>query len=440
MKLFLLLLCTATFAFATPNVPPPAQRQAILVTGATIHTVSGAVIPNGRMLIDKGRIVAIGDAQSVPDRAGAQVVAMNGKHIYPGFVAANTTLGLVEVSSVRATVDTSEAGAINPNSRALIAVNADSDLIPVARANGILAAHTMPRANAGGLIAGTSALIQLDGWTWEEMGLIPETGLNVVLPGMRFNAALYPNLPPQRLEEMQRLTSQRLKVLEDALESASAYARARAADASLPVDTRWEAMTAVVSGKRPVYIGAQELPQIRYALGLAERFKLNIVIVGGMDAWRIADLLRERKVPVIISGTHRVPLRRGDDIDGPFKLAAQLHQAGVKFCIARGGSTFDAAMERSLPYEAATAVAYGLPHDEALKAITLYAAEIMGAADKLGSLDVGKLASFIVTDGDPLDIRTRVERVFIQGREIPLLDRQTGLRDKYQQKYIQLSK
>lgn len=442
MKRFSLIIATAcsTCALATPNVPPPAQRQALILSGATLHTVSGAVIPNGRMLIDKGRIVAIGDQGAVPDQAGVTVVNLIGKHVYPGFIAANTTLGLVEVSAVRATIDTNEVGAVNPNSRALIAVNADSDLIPVARANGVLAAHTMPRANAAGLIAGTSALIQLDGWTWEDMGIVPEVGLNVVLPGMRFNPALYPNLPPQRLEEMQRLSSQRLKVLEDALESASAYAKARAADASLPVDSRWEAMTAVVMGKRPVFISAQELPQIRYALGLAERFKLKIIIVGGMDAWRIADLLRERDVPVIISGMHRVPMRRGDDVDGPFKLAAQLFQAGVKFCIARGGSNFDAAMERSLPYEAATAVAHGLPRDQALKAITLYPAEILGAADRLGSLAVGKLASFSVTDGDPLDIRTRVERVFIQGRELPLVDRQTGLRDKYQQKYIQLTK
>ena len=440
MKALLGLLLIAANVAAAPNVPPPAQRGAIMLTGATIHTVSGEVLVNGRMLIENGKIAAVGRADAVPDRAGATVIALNGKRIYPGLIAANTAMGLVEIQSVRATVDTAEVGALNPNSRALIGVNADSELIPVARANGVLAAHTLPRANAGGLIAGTSALIQLDGWTWDDMGLLPEVGLVVSLPSMRFNAALYPTMPQARIDEMQRLTMQRLKSLEEAFESANAYAKARAADASLPLDSRWEAMVNVVNGKRPVFINAEELPQIRYALNFAERFKLKIVIVGGQDAWRIAALLRERDVPVVIAGTHRVPLRRGDDIDGPFTLAAKLHKAGVRFCIARNGSEFNAAMERSLPYEAATAAAHGLPRDEALKAVTLYPAQILGAADRVGSLEVGKLASFIVTDGDPLEIRTNVERIFIQGREIALTDRQTQLRDKYQQKYIQLQK
>ena len=425
-------------AVATPNIPPPPQRQAIVITDATLHTVSGPVIANGRMLIDQGRIVAIGSASEVATPSGAQVVSMSGKHVYPGLIGANTTLGLVEVESVRGTIDSTETGALNPNSRALVAVNPDSELIPVARANGILAALSVPRGSATGLIAGTSALLQLDGWTWEEMGLIPEVGLHVALPTMRLNAALFPNLPQARLDDMQRMTSQRLKVLEDGFETANAYAKARANDANTPLDSRWEAMLPVVAGKRPVFIQANELPQIRYALGLADRFGFKLIIVGGMDAWRIAALLKERQVPVIIGGVYRLPMRRGDDTDAPFRLAAQLYEAGVRFCIARSGSEFDAATERNLPFEAATAAAHGLPRDEALKAITLYPAQILGAADRLGSLEPGKLASFFVTNGDPLDIRTKVERIFIQGREIELSDRQTKLNDKYEQKYKQL--
>ncbi len=428
---------------ANPNIPPSAQTQPLLITGATLHPVSGAVINNGRMLIERGRIVAIGDAATVPDRTGTTVVNLEGKHIYPGLIAANTSLGLVEVQAVRATVDTTEAGALNPNSRALVAINADSELLPVTRANGVLTALSVPQTNVSGLIAGTSALIQLDGWTWEEMGLVPEVGLHVTLPSLRFNAALYPNLPPQRIEDMQRITQQRLRNLEEAFASAAAYAKARAADSSIALDTRWEAMRDVVSpaagkAQRAVFINAEELPQIRYALNFGERFGLKIVIVGGMDAWRIADTLRERNVAVIIGGVHRLPMRREDDADTPFRLAARLAQAGVKFAIARGGGTFDAATERSLPYEAATAAAYGLSRDEALKAITLYPAQILGAADKLGSLEVGKLATFIVTNGDPLDIRTQVERIYIQGRDVPLTDKQTKLNDKYEEKYRRL--
>jgi imidazolonepropionase-like amidohydrolase len=440
--LAILLTVIAPLASATPNIPPPPQKQALLITGATLHTVTGETIVDGRMLVDKGRIVAIGNAASVTAPAGAQVVSLPGKHVYPGLIAANTTLGLVEVQSVRATVDTSESGAINPNSRALVAVNADSELLPVTRANGVLAALAAPRASAATLIAGTSAVIQLDGWTWEDMGVKADVGLHFILPSMRTNAALFPNVPAARLEEMQRVTAQRLKNLEDALDSAAAYIKARSADPAMPVDTRWEAMRgalAVGAAQQPVFIHAEELPQMRYALSLADRYRLKIVIVGGQDANYIAPLLKERKVPVIIGGVHRLPLRRGDDPDTPFRLAAQLYEAGVPFAIARGGSTFDAAMERSLPFEAGTAVGYGLPPAEALKAITIYPATILGVADKLGSLESGKLANFFVTDGDPLDIRTKVERIFIQGRELPLEDKQTALNKKYEQKYQQIN-
>ncbi len=428
-------------AQATPNMPPAAQTKPILITGATLHTVSGATIINGRMLLEGGRIVAIGASTAIPDNAAVTVIAMPGKHIYPGLIAANTALGLVEVEAVRATIDTAETGAVNPNSRALVAVNADSELIPVARANGVLAALSVPRASPIGLIAGTSALLQLDGWTWEEMGLVPEVGLHVTLPSMRLNAALYPNLAPARLEDMQRMVNQRLRVLEDALDAARAYANTRAAEPKTPIDSRWESMRPVFAAdkQRPVFVTANELPQIRYAIGLAERMGLKLVIVGGMDAALIADLLRERQIPVIIAGVHRLPMRRGDDTNAPFSLAARLSEAGVRFCIARSGSEFDAATERSLPFEAATAAAHGLAPDEALRAITLYPAQILGVAERLGSLDTGKLASFFVTDGDPLDIRTNVERVFIQGRELELTDRQTKLRQKYEQKYLQLN-
>jgi len=442
---FLTAAPLSTHSVATPNVPPPAQGKPLMITGATLHTITGESIVNGRMLVDKGRIVAIGNAASVPDAPNATVVALPGKHVYPGFIAANTTLGLVEVQSVRATVDTSEVGAINPNSRALVAVNADSELIPVTRANGVLLALAAPRASAATLIAGTSALIQLDGWNWEDMGVGVEVGLHVSLPSMRMSSSATVFAPAvatvgSAREAMERMLNQRLRALEDAFETARAYHQTRSADPTTPIDSRWEAMRAVFNQAqpRPVFVYADELPQMRYSLAFAERFGVKLVIVGGHDAWRIAPLLAERKVPVIIGGVHRLPLRRGEEFDAPFKLAARLQEAGVPFAIARGGSAFDAAMERSLPFEAATAVAYGLPRAEALKAITLYPAQILGAADKVGSLERGKHATFFVTDGDPFDIRTQVERIYIQGREIPLEDKQTRLNKKYEQKYQQL--
>lgn len=431
------VLFSATAAHATPNVPQPAQTKPLLITGATLHTVSGAVIANGKMLMKDGRIVFIGGPDGNVDTRGAEILNLAGKHIYPGFIAANTVLGLTEISAVRASHDFAEVGSVNPNVRALVAVNADSELITVARANGVLAALSVPQAGVAGLITGTSALVQLDGWTWEEMSLDPAVAMHVTLPSMRFNAELFPPPLDARLAELKKQTALRLKTLEEAFDNAAAYRKARASNDAAKLDTRWEAMLPVLEGKRPVFIAADDPAQIRYALGFAERYNIRLVIVGGADAPLLAALLRERRVPVIIGGVHKLPRRRGDDYDAPFRLAAKLSEAGVAFCIARSASGFDAAHERNLPYEAATAVAFGLDRDEALKAITLYPAQILGVADKLGSLEAGKLASFFVADGDPLEATTKIERVFIQGREVDVSNRQTRLNEKYREKYRQ---
>ena len=432
------LLLLGGVAGASEQVPPPPQRVPLVISGAVLHTVSGAVINDGRMLIERGRIVAIaspGEALAVPP--DATTLDLGGRHVYPGFVAANTSLGLVEISAVRATIDTTETGALNPNARALVAINPDSEVLPVARSNGVLAALAVPDAPFGGGIAGTSALVQLDGWNWEEMALEPEAAMHLVMPSMRLNSELFaPPLDVLR-EEVRRLTETRLKLIDDAFNAAKAYAKARVADATTPTDTRWQAMVPVVEGRRPLFVHADALAQMRWALALGERHGLKLVIVGGQDAARIAELLRERRVPVVIAGVHRLPLRREDDIDVSFRLAADLARAGVTFCIARGGDSFSAANERNLPYEAATAAAYGLARDEALKAITLYPAQILGVADRLGSLAPGRLANFIVTDGDPLETTTRIERLFVQGREVDAGNKQTRLSDKYRQRYQQ---
>lgn len=437
----LALVMTLT-AQASDTAPPPPQTWPLLITGATLHTVSGPVLVGGRMLIERGRITAIagaGEALPHPQGGAAEVVDLGGRHVYPGFIAANSAVGLTEISAVRATVDHAEAGPINPNSRALVVVNADSELLPVARANGVLAALVVPGSSPRGLIAGTSALMQLEGWNWEEMAIERETALHVVLPSMRLTPQALAPLTDVLQVELRKFTQEQLQKLDEAFAAAEAYRRARANAPDSPADQRWEAMLPVLQGGRPVFVHANELPQIRYALGLAERHGLKLVIVGGADSWRIADVLRERSVAVIIGGVHELPLRRDEDIDARFRLPALLAKAGVVYCIARDGSTFAAPNERNLPYEAATAAAFGLPRDEALRAITLYPAQILGVADRLGSLAPGRLASFIVTDGDPLETTTRVERVFIQGREVSTANRQTRLTDKYEQRYRQIA-
>jgi imidazolonepropionase-like amidohydrolase len=436
--LFALATLTApSLVPATPNISPPPQAAPLLITGATLHTVSRGSISNGRMLVDKGRIIAVGQAEVIAP-ANAQVLHVPGKHIYPGLISANSAIGLVEIQAVLATMDVTEVGPINPNVRALPGVNADSESFPVVRANGVLAALSVPRTSFGGIIAGTSSLIHMDGWNYEDMAIEPELGLHVTLPSLRITSALFPSLGAQRIADMRRMADQRLKLLEDTLDAARAYVLARKADVNQPVDARLEAMRAAVTGQRTVFVHADELPQIRYALDLAERYALKLVIVGGLDAPRIAPLLKARKVPVIIAGVHRLPLRRADAFDAPFRVAQELSNAGVAFAIARGGSPFDAPMDRSLPYEAATAAAYGLSAEAALRAITLSPAEILGVADRLGSLDAGKLANFYITDGDALDIRTHVEQIYIRGRNVPLEDKQTRLTKKYEERQRQL--
>ena len=418
-------------------VPPP-QRQPLVLRNAWLHPVSGPPLPGGSLLAEGGRIVALAAAgQALPPTATAPLVLdLAGRRVYPGFVAANGTMGLSEVVAVPATVDTTETGPLNPNARAVVALNADSELLPVARTGGVLTALSVPQAPSGGGIAGTSALLQTDGWDWEGLALTPELALHVMLPNLRLNAAaLGPQVAPLA-DDMRRFSQERLRLIDESFSHAAAYAQARAADPSRPMDLRWEAMRPVFAGgaaRRPVFVHANDIAQIRWALGLADRHGLRLVVVGGADAWRVADLLKARGVPVVLTSVHRLPLRRDEDIDAPFRAAARLHETGVAFCIARGapGSGGSATNERNLPFEAATAAAHGLPKDEALKAVTLYPARILGVEDRLGSLEPGRLASFIVTDGDPLETSTRIERVFIQGREVSTANRQSRLAERY---------
>jgi imidazolonepropionase-like amidohydrolase len=426
------LLCIATGVMANPNVPEPPQSEPILFAGATIHTVSGETIANGRMLVSNGRIEAIAganDSSVSADRA----VDLSGLHVYPGLISADTVLGLVEIEAVRATVDVAEPGPINPNTRAEIAVNPDSENLPVARANGILIALTAPLTGAS-LIAGRSAAIQLDGWTTEDMTLQAPIAMHISLPNLRVPDGVR---EPQRRQFIER-RDERLGLLRSSFEDALAYRKAKAAGEIPEIDRRWDAMIPVFDRELPVFAHVDDLMQIRYALRLADEFAFDLVIVGGADAWRIADVLSAREVPVIISGLHRPPMRRWEAYSTPSENPIRLHEAGVKVAIANMGGTFVAPTERNLPYEAAEAVAWGLDPDEALRMITLYPAEILGIDDRVGSIEPGKDATFIVTNGNPLDIRTNVARAFVQGREIDLSSRHTVLNDKYSERLRQI--
>jgi imidazolonepropionase-like amidohydrolase len=421
-------------SMAAVPVPGAPQQRPIALIGATLHTIAGTDIPNGTILFDRGRIVALGREVAVP--ADVERVDVSGKHVYPGLVDPYSVLGLAEVAAVRATRDYSEIGDITPNVKAQVAVNPESEAIPVTRSNGVLTALVAPR---GRLLRGSSALMMLDGWTWEEMTLQAPVAVHVNWPAMELRAI---GVQADSLDKLRTRRNEALQRLQDAFDEARAYWTAKKAGKehglpTQPLDARWEAMTAVFDGKIPVIVEADEVQQIEAAVAFAEREKIRLIVYGGYEAGRCTALLKKHRIPVIVSATHRLPERNDDGYDAPFTLPERLRQAGIAFCIANEGGFWN---ERNLPYQAALAAAYGLPHEEALRAVTLYPAQILGAADRLGSLEIGKDATLIVTNGDPLEIPTRVEQAFIQGRRVDLQDKQKVLWDKYREKYRRLER
>jgi len=412
------------------QVPAPPQDHAIALVNGTVHTVSGSVLQNAVVLFENGKITALGNDVRIPP--GVERLDVTGKHVYPSLIDANTTLGLVEIGAVRATNDLTEAGSINPNVRAEAAINPDSELLPVARANGVALALSVPQ---GGVIAGTSAFITLDGWTGEQLTIKAPAGLHINWPRMTiFRSPFF----QQSDEEQRKQTNENLKKIRDAFAEARAYKKAKEAEQQKGVpyhatDSRWEAMIPVLEKKIPVFVNAGEIKQIQAAVQWAADEDVKLVITGAADAWRVADLLKAKDVAVVYGQVLSVPNRRWEAYDTPFTTPMKLHQAGVRFCIA----DFESEMVRNLPYQAAMASAYGLPKEEALKAITLYPAQILGVADRVGSLEAGKDATLFVSDGDPLEIKTQVSQLFIRGRKIDLGNKHRALYEKYAKKYQQ---
>ena len=431
-----LLLAVITVSIASDQVPAPPQTHPILLMNATIHPVSADEIQRGAILFEKGIITAIGRrVTNLPDNT--ETIDLLGKHVYPGMIAAASVIGLTEIGAVAVTRDFSERGEVNPNVRAEVAYHPDSEIIPVTRSNGVLLAHSCP---TGGLISGTSAVMMLDGWTWETSTLKAPAGLHINWPNMGAVRSRYFRITE---EEASKRREETLKKLDTIFEEARRYLVAKeAADQSgrieLETDLRWEAMLPVLRREVPVFMHASEVRQIESAVEWANRQNVKMVIVGGYDAWRVADLLKKYEIPVIYETVNSLPRRRWEDFDTPFTGPVKLYEAGVKYCISMG--TGGASNHRNTPYEASKAASYGLPKDEALKSVTLYAAEVLGIADKAGSLEKGKDATLMITDGDPLEITTQVTQVYIQGKKIDMSDRHKILYDKYKEKYRQLGK
>jgi imidazolonepropionase-like amidohydrolase len=426
------LLAMAAFA------PAPCVNQTLAqaaetyaIRNARIVTVTGPVIENGTVVISGGKIAAVGANVSVP--AGAKVIDATGLSVYPGMIDSGTTVGLMEVGSVAGSVDTSEIGDNNANIRVEWALHPDSTYIPVTRVNGVTTVISEPR---GGIIAGQSALINLDGWVPRDMVLKSPAAMHINWPGSGggggggFGGGFgqQRSITDQRREQERRIESLR-KILRDAVAYADAK-DARSKDASLPkqpMDLKLEALIPVVRGQLPVVIHTEMERDIRSAIAFADEMKIKMILAGGIEAHKVADQLRARGIPVLVGPILRMPAREDDPYDAPFANAGLLSKAGVKVAI----QSMESENVRNLPYHAGQAAAFGLPKEEALKAVTIYPAEIFGVAGQIGSVEQGKIANLIVTDGDPLEIRTQVKHVFINGRQIPLTSKHTELYERY---------
>ncbi len=430
-KIFLSILVLGTMLSANSQsnvLPAAAQKTVIAIKNATVHTGEGTVIENATIVIENGKITAVGKDVKIP--AGAEVTDAAGKQVYPGLVLPTSNLGLIELSSIKASNDVKEIGDMNPNIRSIVAYNTDSKVINTLRSNGILAANVIPQ---GDFLAGSSSVVQLDAWNWEDAALQMDGGMHLYMPTLMPrptfgrggfggpNAGVQPTDPVKEgLEKIEKLKS--------FFKEAKAYQAAGAGETNL----KFEAVKNLFTKKQKFYVHANTVRQMLVALDFVKEFGFDVVIVGASEGWQMADLLKQHGVSVILNQLHSLPTTSDDDVDQPYKTAAALQKAGVLFALSDDDSQNRG---RNLAFNAGTAAAYGLTKEQALAAITSSAAKIMGA-DKIGSIAVGKDANIIISSGDILDMRTNnVTDAFIQGRKINLDDKQKQLNERYEEKY-----
>jgi imidazolonepropionase-like amidohydrolase len=415
--------------------PPAESGDSFLLRGGTIHTLSGAQIDNGSVLVRNGKITGVG--KDIPAPKDVKIIDAKGLHVYPGMFDAATEIGLVEVNAVRETLDTTELGRFNPQLVALTAVNPSSEHIPVTRANGITTVATLPQ---GPLISGQVSLIHLDGWTTDEMGVSRTAGLHLRIPFIQVpfrpvqpddTAASPGEGGPNRFAEAKRNFDKQMAELNEFFDTARRYREAKNAKApDFRADLKLEAMIPVIEGNEPVLVTAIREREIRDAIAFADKQKLKIILCEAPEAYKVIKEIKERGIPVILGPTLALPLNEDDPYDRAYTTPAELQRAGIRFAIGTFAGTANLS-SRNLPYEAAQAVAFGLPHDDALRAITRNAAEIWGVGDRTGSIEEGKWADLMVTDGDPLEARTQVRLLFIKGKAVDLDNKQKQLYQKY---------
>jgi imidazolonepropionase-like amidohydrolase len=413
-------------------VAPAFAQKSYFIRGAKIVPVSGPEIPVGNVAISDGKIVGAGANATAP--AGAEVIDGKGLSVYPGMIELGTSMGLSEIGSgAPGTVDLSELDQFNPQAQAFVAVNMHSAHINVTRNNGITSVLSFPR---GGVIAGQAAFLNLDGTTPLEMAVIPQAALAINFPAVVTGQFNFNTFTFQQIDLNTALAARdrQLDGLRKFLNDARDYLRAQdayAKDKSLPRPTRnivHDALRPYLNGEKPVLMSADRALDIKGAIKFAEEMKLKPIIIGGSESWKAADVLKEKNVPVIVTSVLDMPRTDDDDYDSQFETPGKLAKAGVRFCISTGDT---GAHARDLPFQAGMAAAYGLSKEDALKAVTLYPAQIMGVADKMGTIEVGKMANLAVTNGDMLEATSRVRYLFINGRSVSLTSRHTELYDQF---------
>lgn len=423
------LICLLVAGKAQETVyPAPKQSQTVVITNATVHVGNGQVLNNTSIVITDGKIANIGVNIAPP--VGSTIVNGQGKHVYPGLILPASNLGLVDVNSVRATSDAREIGQLNASIRSIVAYDTDSKVINTLRSQGILLANVIPE---GGIVSGSSSVVQLDAWNWEDAAYKTDGGIHFNMPALIARPRGFGGFGGGGQTPQADPVKQGLEIVDQFksfLREAKAY---NAQSNHQTTNLKLGAVKGLFDKSQKLYISANTVKQMLVALDFVKEFGMDVVIVGGSDSWQIADLLKQNNVSVILNQPHSLPTLADDDIDQPYKTPAMLQKAGVLFAINdEDGQT----RGRNLAFNAGTAAAYGLSKEEALQAITLNSAKILGVADKTGSIEVGKDANIVVSSGDILDVRTNdITDAFIQGRKIDLDDKQKQLNDRYNHKY-----
>lgn len=408
------------------QTPAPEQDTPVTIVGATAHIGNGEVIENSLIIFENGKITTVTDASTTKRQYPGKVIDARGKHVYPGFIVPNSTLGLVEIDAIRQSDDEDELGEMLPHVRSLVAYNAESKVVESMRPNGVLIGQITPR---GGRISGTSSVVHFDAWNWEDAAIEVNDGLHINWPNSVRRGRWWEG--EDRGIRPNDEYRQEVNKLSDFFKNSKAYLAGSREVKHLP----FEAMEKVFSGEKKLFIHADAEKEIIDMLSFKKQHGLkNIVLVGGYDAYKVADAVKEADVPVLVGRVHETPNLEDQDYDLPYKMAKLLHEQGVLVGLETSGS-MERMTSRNLPFYAGTVAAFGVDKEEALKMITSNTAKILGIDDQVGTLEAGKDATLFISEGDALDMRTnKLTKAFIKGRDISLQTHQTELAKRYSKK------